>query len=338
MPSTEQLDQQAPARSLDRDRVSNIDLQDLFSGDDEARALLVEQIRVACLDPGFFYIHNTCVGNDVVQNSLAAMQTFFALPDDSPVKRDVHNKHLSGLKGWTPIFGEPAYQKDTIAHVESFDIGQQLTADQYRNLGLEPNIWPDLPGFRDTVLDYYQQITRLGRALSEVFAEILGVERHFINDNSREKAPRTLRLLHYPANDAPVDKRNVGIAAHTDFECFTIMNQTASGLELTDVGGRWCEAPSDIGAFTVILGDMMERFSNGWLKATGHRVVNTPWTRYSMILFFAVDGDYTVAPLPRFISPDNPEKYDPVTQDEHIARELERSEAYRQEASGQRAL
>jgi isopenicillin N synthase-like dioxygenase len=77
----------------------------------------------------------------------------------------------------------------------------------------------------------------------------------------------------------------------------------------------------------------MERFSNGWLKATGHRVVNTPWTRYSMILFFAVDGDYTVAPLPRFISPENPARYDPVTQGEHIARELERSNAYRQAAS-----
>jgi isopenicillin N synthase-like dioxygenase len=188
-------------------------------------------------------------------------------------------------------------------------------------------------GFRDAILDYYEQTTRLGRALSEVFAEILGVERNFINERSREKAPRTMRLLHYPANDAPVDKRNVGIAAHTDFECFTIMNQTAAGLELTDVNGHWCEAPSDIGAFTVVLGDMMERFSNGWLKATGHRVVNTPWTRYSMILFFAVDGDYTVAPLPRFISPENPARYDPVTQGEHIARELERSNAYRQAAS-----
>ena len=168
-----------------------------------------------------------------------------------------------------------------------------------------------------------------------VVGEILGVERNYINERSREKAPRTMRLLHYPANDAPVDKRNVGIAAHTDFECFTIMNQTATGLELTDVSGHWCEAPSDVGAFTVILGDMMERFSNGWLKPTGHRVVNTPWTRYSMILFFAVDGDYTVAALPRFVSTKNPARYDSVTQDEHIARELERSNAYQQAASGQ---
>jgi isopenicillin N synthase-like dioxygenase len=106
------------------------------------------------------------------------------------------------------------------------------------------------------------------------------------------------------------------------------MNQTATGLELTDVNGHWCEAPSDIGAFTVVLGDMMERFSNGWLKATGHRVVNTPWTRYSMILFFAVDGDYEVAPLPQFVSADKPAQFESVTQDEHIRRELDRANAY----------
>ncbi len=120
---------------------------------------------------------------------------------------------------------------------------------------------------------------------------------------------------------------------HTEFEGFTILNQTAAGLELTNVEGQWCEAPSDIGAFTIILGDVTERLSNGWLKATGHRVVNTPWTRYSMILFFAVDGDYTVKPLPQFVSEDNPAQYDPMTQDEHIRRELDRANAYLDMAS-----
>ena len=172
-------------------------------------------------------------------------------------------------------------------------------------------------------------VTSLGRALSEVFSGMLGMDRDFINRHSGERAPRTLRLLHYPANDRPADGRNVGIAAHTDFECFTIMYQSAAGLELTNVEGEWCAAPADIGSFTVILGDMLERFSNGHLKATGHRVINTPWTRYSMVLFFAVDGDFEVAPLPGFSGPGKPARYRPVTQDEHIRIELERASANR---------
>jgi isopenicillin N synthase-like dioxygenase len=331
MPSTEQLDHNAPARTLDRESVPIIDLRDLFRDGETGRPALVAQIKNACLDTGFFYIHNTGVEDDVIRKTLAAMKAFFDLPDDGPIKQNVHNKHVAGLKGWTPIFGEPAYQKGTVAHVESFDISQELTADEYQTVCLEPNIWPNLPGFRDVIVDYNARVTQLGRALSEVFSEILGVDRNFINERSGIKAPRTMRLLHYPANDVPADARNVGIAAHTDFECFTIMHQTAPGLELTDVNGHWCEAPSDIGTFTIILGDMMERLTNGWLNATGHRVVNTPWTRFSMILFFAVDGDYTVEPLPGFTGPENPVKYDPITQDEHIARELERSSAYLKE-------
>ena len=70
---------------------------------------------------------------------------------------------------------------------------------------------------------------------------------------------------------------------------------------------------------------LLERLSNGVLQATGHRVVNTPWQRYSMVLFFALDGDFEVAPLPQFTGPDSPARYQPVTQDAHIARELKRA-------------
>ena len=72
---------------------------------------------------------------------------------------------------------------------------------------------------------------------------------------------------------------------------------------------------------------MLERFSNGQLKATGHRVVNTPWQRFSMAFFFAVDGDYEVAPLPQLTSSGKPARYAPVTQDDHIKIELERAAA-----------
>ena len=278
MPGTEHLDQYAPSRALDRAQIPNLDLAPLFANDLATRDELEQQIHDACLNSGFFYVHNSCVDKGVIKNALAAAQAFFQAPDDGPVKQAVHNGLFGEKKGWGPMFGEPAYQPGTVA-----------------------------------------------RALGEVFSDMLGMERDFINRHSGEHAPRTMRLLHYPANDAPVNKRNVGIAAHTDFECFTIINQTASGLELTNADGEWCQAPSDIGTFTVVLGDMLERFSNGYLKATGHRVVNTPWQRFSMVLFFAVDGDFEVAPLEHFTSPDNPVRYAPVKQDEHIRIELERA-------------
>ncbi|MDX2416789.1 MAG: 2-oxoglutarate and iron-dependent oxygenase domain-containing protein [Xanthomonadales bacterium] len=325
MPGTEHLDQYAPSRALDRAQIPNLDLAPLFADDLAARDELEQQIRDACLNSGFFYVHNSCVDKGVIRNALAAAQAFFQMPDDGPVKQAVHCSLFGKKKGWGPMFGEPAYQPGTVAHVESFDLGQQLDERRYRELGIEPNVWPDIPGFRDAVHAYYDAVTAMARTLGEAFSGMLGMERGFINRHSGERAPRTMRLLHYPANDAPVNERNVGIAAHTDFECFTIINQTASGLELTNADGEWCQAPSDISTFTVMLGDVLEHFSNGYLKATGHRVVNTPWQRFSMVLFFAVDGDYEVAPLEHFTSPDNPARYAPVTQGEHVRIELERA-------------
>lgn len=327
MPSTEHLDQKAPSRALDTARVPNLDLAPLFADDAAAREDLEQQIRHACMQTGFFYVHNSCVDELLINNAIAASQAFFRMSDDGTVKQAVHNRLIDGIKGWGPIFGEPAYQPGTVAHVESFDIGQQLGKQRYREMGIQPNVWPDIPGFRDAVLTYYEAVTAMGRALSEVFSDMLGMKRDFINRHSAERAPRTMRLLHYPANEIPADDRNVGISAHTDFECFTIINQTAAGLELTNVKGEWYQAPSDIGSFTILLGDMLERFSNGHLKATGHRVVNTSWQRLSMVLFFALDGDYEVTPLPQFIGSEIPARYIPVTQDDHIRIELERAAA-----------
>lgn len=333
MPGTDQLNQNAPSVALARSALPNLDVSALFGPDDSARRALVETIAQALEDPGFFYIHNTCVGVDVIESALEAARRFFALPDTDAIKQNVHFDHANGEKGWGPLYSEPPYQAGTRAHLESFDLGQQLESSQYEALGIVPNIWPELDGFRAAVTDYYEAITRLGRAISEVFSELLGQPRDFINRRSGPSAPRTMRMLHYPPCFQP-EADQVGISAHTDFECFTLMYQTAGGLELTRPTGEWCVAPSDVGTFTVIAGDMTERLSNGRYRATGHRVVDTAWTRLSMILFWALDRDCEVAPLPDFLSPSNPPRYAPVRQWQHIRDELARADANRADPGG----
>jgi isopenicillin N synthase-like dioxygenase len=325
MARTQDLDQTRPARTPEREHLPTLDIAPLFEGDRNKRLALEQRIREACLGSGYFHVENSRIPGTVVSRALESMDAFFRTPDEGPVKQAVHSDRSGGKRGWTPLFREPAYQAGTLAYLESFDLGQALASDRCRELGIEPNVWPDLPGFRNAVQGYYDAVTDMGRALAEVFSVILGMDPGFINRHSGERAPRTMRLLHYPANDGPADARHVGISAHTDFECFTIMHQTAGGLELTDSGGEWWQAPADVGSFTVILGDMLERLSNGFLQATGHRVANTPWTRYSMVLFFALDGDFEVAPLPRFITAERPSRYPPTTQDAHIERELQRA-------------
>lgn len=117
----------------------------------------------------------------------------------------------------------------------------------------------------------------------------------------------------------------VGISAHTDFECFTFLHQNASGLQLQSRAGSWIDADpplSDNGVpyFTVIIGDVIEMWTNGYFRATPHRVPMVDHPRVSIVRFNGVDSEVLISPLPSFENTQqgNRMNYIPVTQGEHI--------------------
>jgi hypothetical protein len=77
------------------------------------------------------------------------------------------------------------------------------------------------------------------------------------------------------------------------------------------------------GQFVIIIGDMLERFTNGVLRATPHRVALVPWERRAIIRFVAVDGATMVAPLPQFVALGTEPLYTPVLQVQHVVSTLQ---------------
>jgi isopenicillin N synthase-like dioxygenase len=64
------------------------------------------------------------------------------------------------------------------------------------------------------------------------------------------------------------------------------------------VATNWMAVPPVEGAFVVNIGDMLERWTNGRLPSTLHRVVNTSGReRFSLALFFEPNGDCAVSPI-----------------------------------------
>jgi isopenicillin N synthase-like dioxygenase len=321
MPLTRELSQSDPIRPGVAGTQQSIDFRCLPHQGAE-----IQKIREACLTAGFFYVDHAFEDKSIVGDTLLQMDNFFGLDDDDVRKKEVSvsatNKH-----GWTPMFGEPAYQPGTIAHLESFDCGRPFQSD-----GNSPkNIWPDLANFRGDVRQCWNALTRIGDVVLESLALAAGVAPRTFGDRCDSYELSTMRLLHYPANNAPVAEKNVGIAAHTDFECMTLILQTAPGLELRDATGSWYDAPPDENRVVVLLGDMLERWTNGQFQATGHRVRNTNDSRYSIVLFFAVNDDELVSALPEFVSDDNPARHKPVGQRQHLNHEVKRAERYRDE-------
>lgn len=278
---------------------------------DEIVPLALESARAH----GFLCVELPPAQRALAQSTLETAAGFFALPD----ARKALVRDEGSTWGWTPSSEEPAYQPGTVSNVESFDAELPLidSAD-------DPH-WPDLPGFRDAVVECWHGYARFADAVLELLARAAGIEPRFLADRCSTRALNTLRLLHYPGGPLPSDPGEVGIAAHTDFECITLIYQTAPGLELRSPRGKWLDAPVAPGRLFVLLDDMLERWTNGFFQATGHRVRRTLGERYSLVMFIAVNDGEEVAPLRTFVSADNPVRYAPVGQAEHIEAEMARA-------------
>ena len=93
----------------------------------------------------------------------------------------------------------------------------------------------------------------------------------------------------------------VGIAEHTDFEAFTLLHQTCVGIQLKDKASTWrCAGntyPNIKSVYTVIVGDALEFRTNGFFKATPHRVELTKSERFSIVRFNGFDPTASIAPF-----------------------------------------
>lgn len=122
------------------------------------------------------------------------------------------------------------------------------------------------------------------------------------------------RLLYYPPQkprstaDTNKETDDVGLGAHTDYECFTLLlSDSNPGLEVLRIDAatgrpKWISAPAapNLKSLTVNIGDFFQRWTNGQFKSTVHRVVNRSpeKERYSVPFFFSVNYDQKVSTLP----------------------------------------
>ena len=185
---------------------------------------------------------------------------------------------------------------------EAFNVGLNLAPDDPELMAGKPfrslNAWPDLPGFRETLLAYYDACAALGARLHRAFASDLGVKPDFFADKF-DRPMATLRLLHYPAPSRGSDPET-GAGEHTDYGNLTLLaTDDVGGLEVRTRAGQWIEAPVVPGAFIVNIGDCLMRWTNDVYVSTPHRVVNrSAKERYSIAFFYDPNPDAIVETIP----------------------------------------
>ena len=298
-----------------------VDLSGLFTGDAADKAKVAAELGNAARTSGFFYITGHGIPQDLIDAVFAASKEFHEKP------RKFKMKYWSGFtthhSGYVPFEENGADFPKSINFNEAWDMSYEASADHPDHLAgwrmTGPNVWPDIPGWKDTISSYYDQAFGLGLRLLDALAMELGVKteeltRHITYPTSQ------LRLLRYVPNEMPATKDLVGIAAHSDFECFTILMTGAPGLQVMNAEDVWIEAPPIPGCFVVNIGDIFETWSGGQFKSTQHRVANLGEERYSFPLFFGLDYHAVVEPLEKFRTPEVMEKYPPMKAGDHLMR------------------
>lgn len=315
MPDTSSLNQFDPVVGKVDETLPVFSAAD-FTG--RRRQSIANDVRDACHEFGFFYIDLDAAQQQAVNNTLTEMQRFFSISDEDPRKQNV--KQGIDETGWVPRFTEPAYQPGTVSSLEAFDCDRNDIDGT-----AERDVWPAVPGFREAVTQCWSSYAALASGVLDVLGRAAGLAPDFFVTQCSSQTLNTMRLLHYAAGSPQDEKSSVGISAHTDFECITLIYQDAPGLELTAPSGNWLDAPIAGGRIVVLLDDMLERWTNGYFKATGHRVRETDERRFSIVMFIAANDDLQVAPLSEFVSASTPALYEPISQAQHIENEMRRS-------------
>lgn len=261
------------------------------------RPAFLQALREAAREVGFFYLVGHGLPQWQMQELFDLSRAFFALPEaDKLAIQMANSRHF---RGYTRLGDER-----TRGHVdwrEQVDIGLEVPALEvqpddppWRRLQ-GPNQWPHaLPSFRAAFLGWHDAAGAVARRLLQAFALALEQPADSFDALLRPVPNQLIKTIHYPGRDVAADDQGCG--AHKDSELLTLLLQDEVGGLQVEAAGSWIDAPPLAGSFVVNTGELLELATDGYLRATVHRVVAPAagQQRFSIAFFLAASLGSTV--------------------------------------------
>ncbi|CAI1550164.1 2-oxoglutarate-dependent ethylene/succinate-forming enzyme [Serratia quinivorans] len=271
-----------------------------LDGDGRQRQAFLDGLREAARDVGFFYLRGHGVDNRLNAQLQQHARQFFALPEaDKLAVQMVHSPHFRGYNRAAAELtrGQPDWR-------EQFDIGAERPALQLANetpcwARLQgPNQWPEaLPALKPLLLQWQQAMTAMSLRLLRAFAQALSLPEQAFDSLYGDKPNEHIKLIRYPGRDATTSGQGVGAHKDSGFLSFLLQDRQ-KGLQVEVDEGRWIDAEPLEDSFVVNIGELLELATNGYLRATVHRVETPPAgsERLSIAFFLGARLD-AVVPL-----------------------------------------
>jgi len=320
--------------------IPQLDVSPLYGTDAAATERTAADLRGHLMTTGFVYVVGHPISAEQIEAVREMSRKFFALPQEEKARLLINRD----FRGYLPFAGSTIVtssveQVTKPNQSESLFFMHEVPEDDPRALAGEPlqgpNQWPPeeiLPGFRETVEDYIEAMTVLGRKMVGAISISLGLSADSL-DSYFEDPTLFLRLLHYPPQ--PPEDGLFGSAPHTDYGFITLLAQDdVGGLEVRNKDGAWIPAPPIPGSFVMNVGDILARWSNDVFVSTPHRVINRSGReRYSQPFFFDPSMAETIDVLPPCIGPDGQKRYEPVVYRDYLMQRIDKNYHYRKKTA-----
>ena len=266
---------------------------------------VVSELRNACTGIGFFTLIGHEIESELVTKTRKAAATFFSAPAE--IKQAVIRPPEKITRGWNPpgdrALSNTLDKKTPPDLQEAWGMGPITSqSNAYYTAGagktfFADNKWPNIPGYRNTVSNFYNAMSSLAEDLLRGFALALGIEPTYFVDKT-DKHCSNVRFIFYPAQSRAPLNGQLRAGEHTDYGTFTFVrgDNVPGGLQVSDNRGGWYNVETPENGFVCNIGDTMQRWTGGRFKSTLHRVVNPPVVsgaegRISLVYFHQPNHD-----------------------------------------------
>jgi isopenicillin N synthase-like dioxygenase len=292
----------SPSSDVSHSALPEIDLAPFMADPHSAagRAVVV-QLRDACHGPGFCYLVGHGVPPEQDAAVMAVAREFFALPEAE--RRALAIARSPHFRGYTVLGDE--LTKGISDWREQLDVGPEEPAavvapgePAWRRLR-GPNQWPArLPAMQPTVLAWMRAMDRVGLATLRALALGLGQPLRSFDDAVLPRGDPHLKIIRYPAQPRGADTGQ-GVGLHHDSGLVSFVLQDGVGGLQVELDGKLFDAAPKPGSYVMNLGEMLQAATNGYLRATKHRVQSPPSgrERLSIAYFFHPRLDAVFAPI-----------------------------------------
>ncbi|XP_059282037.1 1-aminocyclopropane-1-carboxylate oxidase-like [Lycium ferocissimum] len=252
----------------------------------EKRAAIMEKIKDACENWGFFEVVNHGISHELMDIVEKLTKEYYNNCMEKGFKQMVASKGLEDVE----------VENNDLDWESSFNLKHLPVS----NISDVPDLQDD---YRKVMKEFANKLEKLAEQLLDLLCENLGLEKGYLkNAFYGTKGPTFgTKVANYPP--CPKPELIKGLRAHTDAGGIILLFQDdkVSGLQLLK-DGQWVDVPPMPHSIVVNIGDQLEVITNGKYKSVDHRVIaQTDGNRMSIASFYNPGSDAIIFPAPQLI-------------------------------------